>query len=264
MPVATFSSALFVSGCIIVPTPHFNSGDARANFDKKSLPDIHPGVTTREEVLLKFGEPDAVSRDERMFAYREQKILAVCLVFAGTPTAGAIPADHYFLVQFDDTGVVQERGPGPARIIPLAPDALVETNGWTSESAGVMEPGTAITGLAIWHPNTPGHDEISLDPKNLDLGFVTLTPDEIQFRNNNELFNSEPEWTLPYHSLTNFKVVTGLLGPRVVIWTRDAHVHSFSFTYWHPNRKAKAAAKLIQSKIESNKGNPPLTGISVK
>src|SRR5262249_1344933 len=160
---------------------------------------IHPGATTREEVLLKFGEPDAVSRDERMFAYREQKVLAFVLVFAGTPTGGAIPADQYFMVQFDNAGVVQERGPAPGRIIPRTPDALVETNGWTWESANGMAPGATITGLAIWHPNT---NENSLDQKNLCLGFVTLTPDEIQFRNNNELFNSEPEWTLPYDSIT--------------------------------------------------------------
>jgi hypothetical protein len=57
--------AVFTSGCLIIPTPHFDSGKARANLDKNSPQRIEPGVTRREQMLLQLGEPDAVSSDKR-------------------------------------------------------------------------------------------------------------------------------------------------------------------------------------------------------
>ena len=80
--------AILTSGCLIIPTPHFDSGRTRSRFDKRSLGQIEPGVTSREQVLVQFGEPDAVSSDRRKIAYRSEKVVAYWFAAGGYQASG--------------------------------------------------------------------------------------------------------------------------------------------------------------------------------
>lgn len=44
-----------VPGCLILPTPEFNSGSARANVSTTPPQQFVPGKTTRREVVLGLG-----------------------------------------------------------------------------------------------------------------------------------------------------------------------------------------------------------------
>ena len=76
---------------------------------------IEPGVTTRCEVLLRLGEPDTCSDDERRFSYLWVHVYGIVVVVgAGTGGAGAgggaaggeVTGDDALFVTFDERGIV--------------------------------------------------------------------------------------------------------------------------------------------------------------
>src|SRR5439155_3810016 len=66
-----------LSGCIVVPLPNRDTGNPRKDLGQPTASRIEPGVATIEDVLLKLGEPGAVSPDERSLACRSQKTAAM-------------------------------------------------------------------------------------------------------------------------------------------------------------------------------------------
>ncbi len=111
-PLLILSSVLAValSGCLVVPTPHFNAGTARANLDKQTPAKIELGASSLEDVLLRLGEPDAISSDGRKLVYRSEKVIAIWLAGGGYQgVAGALTKDRYLVLEIDDGGVVQNR-----------------------------------------------------------------------------------------------------------------------------------------------------------
>jgi hypothetical protein len=64
-----------LAGCggILVP-PHYVD-DRRGRIPVESLEFIHLGTTSREDVLLRLGEPDAVGRESMTFAYCSRWII---------------------------------------------------------------------------------------------------------------------------------------------------------------------------------------------
>ena len=98
---------LATSGCLIIPTPEYDSGKARANINKKTPQRFEPGKTTRAEVMMALGEPDAVTPDERKLAYRSEKVCGLWFVGGGYSAAGGtITKDRYFVAEFDERGVL--------------------------------------------------------------------------------------------------------------------------------------------------------------
>ena len=113
------------SACIVIPTPQFDSGTARANLNKKSPAGIEPGVSTRQDVLLAFGEPDAVSPDERKLAYRSEKIIGIWIAGGGYSAAsGTFTKDRYLVVEFDGKGFVKSREISSRWFVPSAPGSV--------------------------------------------------------------------------------------------------------------------------------------------
>lgn len=97
--------ALFLaSGCMIIPTPESGLLAGRGKIEKADIAFLKAGVTTREEVLLRFGEPDAVLQDQRILAY----CWAVSVGYIIIHNAGAeIPKYYLFLLEFDDKGLLK-------------------------------------------------------------------------------------------------------------------------------------------------------------
>src|SRR6266581_9613371 len=79
--------ASLLSGCI-VPLPNRDTGNPRKDLGQPTASRIEPGVATIEDVLLKLGEPDAVSPDERSLAYRSQRTLAIWIAGGGYSAGG--------------------------------------------------------------------------------------------------------------------------------------------------------------------------------
>lgn len=68
-----------LAGCLIIPTDYYTI-DSRRNVDNEPLTTIVPGKTTRQELLLSLGEPDAASADETELWYVASKIRAIIIV----------------------------------------------------------------------------------------------------------------------------------------------------------------------------------------
>ncbi len=108
-------------GCYIVPIPtgkhtpkEFNT---RGEIDAKALEFMRVGSTSKEEVLLKLGEPDAAWKDERYFLYRWVTVSGYLLWgFVGASSSGnegkePLGKKRYdLLIEFDDHGVVKRLG----------------------------------------------------------------------------------------------------------------------------------------------------------
>jgi outer membrane protein assembly factor BamE (lipoprotein component of BamABCDE complex) len=100
--------ALGLSGCLVVPVKDQDTGFARNNIGKDTGDRIKPGVATREDVMLLLGQPDSVSPDNRKYVYRAEKIYAIWMVASyGGAMGGDLTKNQYFIVTFDEHGVVQ-------------------------------------------------------------------------------------------------------------------------------------------------------------
>jgi outer membrane protein assembly factor BamE (lipoprotein component of BamABCDE complex) len=96
-------------GCLVVPTPehHSDSITTRRNVQPKSGDTaVTDGVTTREQVLLLLGEPDASLYGDRRFVYCWAKVIGYWFVAAGYEgDGGEIPKGYVLEIDFDDRGV---------------------------------------------------------------------------------------------------------------------------------------------------------------
>jgi len=93
---------LFSSACIVIPTPEHRIG-GRVPCDDEKTTFIVKETTTKEEVLLKLGEPDLVLNRERIFVYRWEMVAAYFFVGGyGGGTGGPIPRHHFLIIEFDD------------------------------------------------------------------------------------------------------------------------------------------------------------------
>ena len=247
--------AILTTGCLIIPTPHFDSGRARSSFDKRSLEQIEPGVTSREQVLLQFGEPDAVSSDRRKIAYRSEKVVAYWVAAGGyQASGGTLTKDCYLVVEFDKRGVVQTRKLSTHWLFPVPVDSVMVTKGWQEDSAAAIDQTSMISGRGEWFPNVDGFQTIA---GGLVMGYLGLTPEAIVFRDRTQSGDTEPHWILPYQGLKDCRLAKFGLARRVVIRTLDNQVHSFSFTgprgMMQDKTKTRAAFEFIQRKVANRR-----------
>ena len=99
-------------GCVLIPTPAYKSDvlPTRQNLSPKDAQQIKTGVTSREEVLLRLGEPDATFGEGRRFVYLWGDIVAWFFVGAGySGTGGEVSRGSMLEVDFDPSGIVCRR-----------------------------------------------------------------------------------------------------------------------------------------------------------
>lgn len=214
------------SGCIVIPTPEFNSGAARANINKKTPARFEPGTTTREDVILSLGEPDVVSPDERKLAYRSEKVCGFWILAGGySATGGTIEKDRYLVLAFDAQGrlLCAERSAhwftsADARKV------LLEEAGQDSDAA---DEAMCRQHRGEWFPHVDGFKQ----PRDATFmgnpGVFRLAESDLEFITRAQLANAEPALTLPYASLVECRLDKFFLGRRLVVRTRSGEVHSF-------------------------------------
>lgn len=94
-----------LNGCIYIPMPEHGDLGTRGRLEKTTLDPILAGKTTREEVLLQLGEPDFVDGEDRIFVYHWSMVVGYLWVWPDIE--GKIPRQHFFLIEFDDHGIVK-------------------------------------------------------------------------------------------------------------------------------------------------------------
>lgn len=103
------------TGCIVLPIPSNRLGDySRKDIPPEVMIGLVVGQTTREEVLLRLGEPDEWSADARHYRYHWERVKWDIIVIAGggySATAGDIPINknHDLVIGFDSAGVISDK-----------------------------------------------------------------------------------------------------------------------------------------------------------
>lgn len=121
-------AAVAVPGCIIIPTRESILLEGRGAIEEPGGTFLVAGAVRREDVLLRFGEPDRVAAEGSVLAYHWAR--AQGWLFVGAYPGGAvmpIPKHHYLVLEFDPSGLLQRyefldklpesvRGPGDDRL----------------------------------------------------------------------------------------------------------------------------------------------------
>lgn len=92
---------LFSAACMVIPTPEHRLG-GRVPCDDEKTTFIVKETTSKEEVLLKLGEPDLVLNQETIFVYRWEMVAAYFVVGGyGAGAMGPIQRPHFLIIEFN-------------------------------------------------------------------------------------------------------------------------------------------------------------------
>lgn len=123
--VCVIIATLSLAGCLIVPADHYK-GYSRENVSEEPSAGIVPGTTTREEVLMRLGEPDRASEDESEFWYMASKVKGGIIVgYSGSD----IVIDYIHAIGFDRNGRVET-----VRL--MKTDSIEKYEFWSNELVG--------------------------------------------------------------------------------------------------------------------------------
>lgn len=130
--------ATALAGCI-VPTD-FHTGESRENVDRHSAERFVPGVTSKEDVVLALGEPDAVSADGSTLAYSWRKVKAIWAAAGGYSAGiGTVERDYHLILSFDESDILTSSQFRKGSFL-LDPDELSELPGETVLLTESIEP----------------------------------------------------------------------------------------------------------------------------
>jgi hypothetical protein len=105
LSIMTFIFFFGLFGCIVIPTPEHALFEGRGEIGESDIAFLSAGRTTREDVLLQFGEPDLVLNDQRIIIYHWSVSHGYWLIGGGySGYAGPIPKDYLFMLEFDGEG----------------------------------------------------------------------------------------------------------------------------------------------------------------
>ena len=96
-------------GCIVIPTPAYKSEGfaTRQNISSEDVKKIRVDATTREQVLLRYGEPDATFDEQRRFVYIWAHAIGWWFAGAGNSgDAGELPKGYMLEIDFRPDGTV--------------------------------------------------------------------------------------------------------------------------------------------------------------
>ena len=77
-------------------------------ISQSSIDDIKPGVTTREDVLINFGNPSVRLDNDRTLEYQWRETTWVYFWWWTNLRGGTLYREHNLYVQFDDNGRVEK------------------------------------------------------------------------------------------------------------------------------------------------------------
>jgi hypothetical protein len=107
----SFTVIFFVTGCAFIPAPRYASG-SRRDINQQAADSIRCGLDTTNEVVLKFGKPDQVSRDCVRYTYVAKRIVGELFVVFHDDDGTELPdvvQYRYLEIFFDSNGVVTNR-----------------------------------------------------------------------------------------------------------------------------------------------------------
>ena len=260
--------ALSATSCVIIPTPHYDSGFARNNVNGHAQEQFLPGKTTREDVIVALGEPDTVSRDERLLAYRSEKVVAWTVMGggyngAGSAASGAIYKNYFHLFELGPKGLYQTNR---------------QTGQWGVEEGAHWDPKLNLSALSFgssnevvvdvsrcgyWLPNVDGFRSKGATQISGESGELMFTETNLIFTSASQFANAGPTLKLALTSISKVYVDKNLSKRRLVVHTDGARVHSFEIVKTNGSGASsqdisamQAACDYIQSIIKPTRPEP--------
>jgi hypothetical protein len=207
--------AMGTTGCLIIPTPHFDSGYARTNLNPAALEQLVPAGSTVEEVMLTLGEPDAVSADEHQLAYRAEKVIAIWIVViagggSGYVGGGEIPSERYYVFEFDSQGRLEKT---------IQQHSTPELDSASSIEDNTNRVPVSIAGERLWRsyphsfwfPGVNGFRDRGAANMFGTPGRLLLTESNLYFFSNLRFANAEPTVKVPLSSVLETRMDKHLL-----------------------------------------------------
>lgn len=139
--LAALLLVLFSAACVVIPTPeHRIQGRVPCDDDKTAF--IVKDTTSKEDVLLKLGEPDLVLNHERIFVYRWEMVAAYFFVGGyGAGAGGPIQRPNFLIIEFNDRNTVSRHEVKGSVFSSRTPS--VETFKSPQQSSGASPPTSA-------------------------------------------------------------------------------------------------------------------------
>jgi len=253
--------AYCLTGCLIIPTPHADSGYARTNIGQHTPEQFVPGRTTREDIIVALGEPDAVSRDERQLAYRFEKVIALWIVAAASQGAGGVAGgtiykNHFYVFEFDPLGRFQTaKQTGQLSMVQGTHEPLLNPAALSFGSSNGVA--VAVSRGGYWLPDVDGFRSKGAKFTIGEPGELMLTESNLVFTTESQFASAEPNLKLPLASIVGVYVDKYLFLRRLVVHTDTGTVHSFEILQpnsiggvWQDKPAMQAACDFIQSKIK--------------
>ena len=95
------------SSCVIIPTPEHGLHSGHGEITEADTVALEVGKTTREEVLLRLGEPSASLNEGKIFIYDWSVVRGYAAVAMQTFIgAGEIEKDYQVILEFDEQGLL--------------------------------------------------------------------------------------------------------------------------------------------------------------
>lgn len=92
-----------VSGCLILPV-NYHTRNSRHNITMQTTNALQIGVSTKEDVLMKLGEPDFASEDQKRIGYLWSKVKFIWAVVGyGGGASGEATKSYLIEATFDSS-----------------------------------------------------------------------------------------------------------------------------------------------------------------
>ena len=95
-----FTLTIATAGCLYIPTPQHGLLSGRGMIDAEETRKFRVGITTREDVLLLLGEPDATLNNQSVFLYTWTRTQGY-LIIGGYGRGEIAAIGHTTLLLFD-------------------------------------------------------------------------------------------------------------------------------------------------------------------
>ena len=259
---------LGMTGCVIIPTTHYDSGVARTNVNDHAQEQFLPGKTTRGDVIVALGEPDTISRDERLLAYRSEKVVAWWAFGggyngAGGGASGAIYKNYFQFFEFDPKGLYQTNRQtgqwGVEEGTHWEPQSNPPPFSFGSSNEVVVD----VSRCGYWLPNVDGFRSKGATQISGEPGELMLTETNLIFTAASQFANAGPTLKLALTSISKVYVDKNLSKRRLVVHTDGATVHSFEIVKTNGSGASsqdisvmQAACDYIQSIIKPTRPEP--------
>ena len=222
--VLLMAGLLLQTGCIVLPTPHMDTGETRRNIGSQTPAQFKPGKTTRTDVLLTLGEPDATSVDERKIAYHSQKMVGVLLVGGyGTGAAAPLTKDDYLVCEFDARG----------RLVKVERSSHWLGSEDLERKVGAVDTLTRDHGRirmdtrASWLSGVDDYRTKGFAGAQWIDGRLVLTDTHLRFASRGDFGNAPPVLSVPLRSITAVTEDRIFTGSLLAVQTREGKYYAF-------------------------------------